>query len=345
MSRPLVPEDLRRDLLVPLLRTVIAVANSAFDRTTSPAEFARRNWRDDRGTEYVLRAATSPATTTTTGWAQELSPVSLVFLAALRGLSAGAELLRRGLQVRFNGEGTILLPTIAQGSAGFVGQGKPIPVAQFATSPGVSLKPFKLALISSLTREMIEHSNAEAIVRTVLTESAAVGLDAAMFTANAGTADAPPGLLYGIAPLSASAAATGAIDALIADLKALTAALAPVAGGSPIVFVVNPVDAISLAYRLVQPLADVVLSSAAVPVRTIIAIATNAIASGYDPVPEITASREAELHMDTAPTDVPGTPSTMTMFQGDKVALKMRMPLSWALRDVRGLAWIQGINW
>src|SRR5262249_13064311 len=152
---------------------------------------------------------------------------------------------------------------------------KAIPVAQFATTPGVSLQPRKLALISVLTREMVESSNAEAIVRAVLTESAAVGLDVALFSANAGTADAPPGLLYGIAPLTASSGGTGAnkTDALLDDLKTLTAAIAPVSGGSPIVFVVNPVDAISLAYRLVQPLTDTVLSSAAVPVRTIIAVA------------------------------------------------------------------------
>src|SRR5262249_3446625 len=148
--------------------------------------------------EYVLRAATNPATTTTAGWAAELSPVSLVFLQALRGISAGAELLRRGLQVRFNGEGQILLPTIAQGQAGFVGQGKPIPVGQCASSRGASLLPHKLALISALTRQMVESSNAEAIIRAVLTESAAVGLDAALFSANAATADAPAGLLYGI---------------------------------------------------------------------------------------------------------------------------------------------------
>src|SRR5262249_36885465 len=152
------------------------------------SEFARRHWRDDRGTEYVVRAATGPAMTTTTGWASELSHVTLVFLAALRGLNAGAELLTRGLQVRFNGAGQILLPTIAQGSAGFVGQGKPIPVAQFASSAGATLLPHKLALISTLTREMIESSNAEAIIRAVLTESAAVGLDVALFSANAATA-------------------------------------------------------------------------------------------------------------------------------------------------------------
>jgi len=346
--RALVPEDLRhRDPLVPLLRSVIAIANSAFDRTVSPAEFARRNWRDDRGTEHVVRAATAPATTTASSWAAELSHVTLVFLSALRGINAGAELLRRGLQVRFDGEGTILLPTIAQGSAGFVGQAKAIPVVQFATTPGVSLQPRKLALISTLTKEMVESSNAEAIIRAVLTESAAVGLDVALFSTNPGTGDAPPGLLYGIPPSTPSTGGTGSnkTDALLDDLKTLTAAIAPVSGGSPIVFICNPVDAISLRYRLVEPLTDTVLSSAAVPVRTIIAIATNAIASGYEPVPEITASREAELHMSDAPTDVGSASPTMTMFQGDKVALKMKMPLAWALRDARGLAYIVGTNW
>src|SRR5262249_44710548 len=148
-----------------------------FDNKTTPAEQARNSF-GDRALELLVRAASGPALTTQTGWAKELAQVTTTFLSALTPVSAGVDLLSRGLQVRFSGSSSISLPTISTQQAGFVGEGKPIPVVQYATSAGVKLEPHKLALITTLTREMVESSVAEDVIRAALIESASVGLDA-----------------------------------------------------------------------------------------------------------------------------------------------------------------------
>jgi hypothetical protein len=32
-------------------------------------------------------------------------------------------------------------------------------------------------------------------------------------------------------------------------------------------------------------------------------------------------------------------------YQTDSVALRLRWPISWALRDARGISWMTGVNW
>ena len=62
----------------------------------------------------------------------------------------------------------------------------------------MTLSPRKLALISLFTREMVDRSNAEAIVTATLKESASYGLDAVLFSASAATPDQPAGILNGV---------------------------------------------------------------------------------------------------------------------------------------------------
>jgi hypothetical protein len=347
--RALVPEDLHRnaaaardDGLRTLSRAAFAFARHVFDPSTSAVDIARRTFAGDRATELLVRAASSPAMTTTAGWADTFARVENVFLASLVGPSAGADVLGRGLQLRFDGAGSIALPMIAQGQANFVGQGKAIPVVSFTTTAGARLAPNKLALIATLTREMVESSNAEAIVRATLTESAARGLDAALFSANAGTADNPPGLLVGISALPASTASVLS-DALMLDLSALAGSVARVAGDN-IVFTMAPEQAVA-ANLMTERMPYPILASSALPAKTVIAVAANAIVSGFDLVPTIEASRETELVMDTVPGDVGALSSTMTMFQGDKIALKMRMEAAWTLRAQNAIAFMQNVAW
>ena len=106
--------------------------------------------------QYLLRAASSPAQITAPTWAGELAHVVTIFLPSLAPLSAGVQLLARGLQLSFDGAAAIKLPLIAQGAASFVGEMKPIPVVQFADQRWRDLTPFKLATITTLTRETME---------------------------------------------------------------------------------------------------------------------------------------------------------------------------------------------
>jgi hypothetical protein len=353
--RPLVPEDIspaadrkRDEVMRTLVRSVISAAGT-IDHSRSPQEFARQRWGTEvaRSVDYLIRGAVSPATTTTVGWATELAPITLMFLASLRPVSAGADVLARGLQLRFNGAASILLPTITTQAAQFVGEGKPIPIAQFQSASGARLDPRKLALIATLTHEMISSSNAEAIVRACLVESAALGLDAALFSASAGSTDAPAGLLNGVAPMTASTA-TPFSEAAIADLGMLGGAIARVAGNN-IVFVCAPEQA--LAVRLHEPLFNYpVLASRALPAKTVIAIAADALVSAFDTTPMISASRDMEAVFDTAPGDVVtaggvvGAP-VASIFQSDRVALKMRLPCGWILRSPSAIAFTNATTW
>jgi hypothetical protein len=169
-----------------------------------------------------------------------------------------------------------------------------------------------------------------------------------LFSANAGAADRPPGLLNGIAALTPSAGAK--TEAIVDDLQSLAIAVAGVAGNGEIVLIGSPDAAVALRLRLPQPVDWPVLTSAALPAKTIIAVAANAIVSAVEGTPEITASAVASFHRESSPAPIVTNAGTVaypvgSAFQTDEVALKMRWPLSWALRSSAGLAWMQGVLW
>lgn len=333
-----------------LVRTCIASARHQLDRSVAPAEFARRTWGDEAAqVQYLLRAASSPAQISAPGWAQELAHVVTIFLPSLTPLSAGADLLARGLQLSFDGAAQIKLPLIAQGTAGFVGEGKPIPVVQFATSAGAVLEPYKLASITTLTREMMDASTAEAIIRQALSESVANGLDQAMFSVGPGSADHPPGLLYGVGALTTSTSTDKDI-AMIDDLTAIVHAVARVAGAGPVVLIAAPEQAASIALRYLKALDYSLLATAALPAGSVVAVAANALVSAFGGTPTIEANRETELVMNDQPGEVvtvggmTGSPIA-SMFQSDRVALRIGMFANWVLRAPGAVAWVSGVSW
>jgi hypothetical protein len=83
-----------------LARAAIAVAHNALHASSPAHDHVRRTWPTDRVAPLVLRAAMSPTTTAT---AAALAPIAQAFLAALVPQSAGADLLNRGLALRFDG--------------------------------------------------------------------------------------------------------------------------------------------------------------------------------------------------------------------------------------------------
>jgi hypothetical protein len=342
------PDRLQRDAVVSLSRAALAHARHAFDPKSTPLEIAKRSFGDDRAVELIVRAATGPAMTSVASWAGVFATIENVFLASLAGPSAAAALLARGLQIRFDGYVAVSLPTISAGQAGFVGENQAIPVVQFQTASGVSLSPHKLALISLLTREMIDGSNAEAIVSATLRESASYGLDAVLFSASAATPDQPAGILNGVTALTPSTA-TPLSEAMVADLSALGGAVARVAGNE-IVFCCAPEQALAISLRS-PDFAYPVLTSKALAKGTVIAVAANAFVSGFDPVPVVSASIDPTIVPDTAPPGLivpPGgafTNQTWSMFQSDRVAIRMKMNASWALRAPNSIAFMNNVAW
>jgi hypothetical protein len=275
--------------------------------------------------------------------------VSLAFLETLTPMSAGADLLRRGIGLDFDGAASIRVPGISIPSTDFVGEGAPIPAPIETTSAGPTLTPFKIAGLASLTNEMLRSPNAEEMVRAVLIESAGPALDKAMFSANAATSAKPAGLLNGIAALTPAASASAKDQIIVDDLQALTLAIAPVAGNNNVVVVASPDAAVALRLRVLRE--DVpILTSASLAARTVILIAVNAVVSAVDGAPMVDASSQSAFVRDTVPQEIvtaAGTVATSvgSTFQTDESLLRLRWPIAWALRDARGLAWMQNVNW
>jgi hypothetical protein len=273
-----------------LIRAVAAILLEAIDRQGPDARtLLKERWPRDETAEFLTRVAVSPATTTTSGWADTLASVALADLVTNLGpQSAASNLFARGLQLSFDTHAAVYVPGItASASAAFVGQGSPFPVRKLDTSPGVLLEPHALGVIATFTRQSLQSSNVDKIVRASLTDAVAASLDLIVFDALAGTGTRPPGLRHNIAGIPASTA-TPASEAMIADVAALGAAVAPIAANSPIIIVADPAQALRL--RMVDVKGIDVLASNALAAGVVIAIAANTFTAALDPAPRMDTS-------------------------------------------------------
>ena len=353
-QRPLVPEDLRRDpgalaraAAASVTRTALCHARAALSGSPIlPIDVARRDF-DDPTLNLVLRAASSPATITNT---PALAQVAVAFLATLQPMSAGADLFGRAIQLSFDGSAAINLPALSLPAPAFVGEGRPIAVQQATTAPGPTLSPHKLATIVALTGEILRSSNAEILVREALVASVGPSLDAALFSANAASADAPPGLLYNITPLTPASAGQSKSEIIVDDIQKIASALGPVSGNGNLVLIAAPDAAAALVLRLPQSVQWPVLMTAALAPQTVIALAVNGLVSATGGPPEIEAKQDVEVVMadpGSEAVDIGGVVGQpiMSTFQTNSVSLRLKWRISWALRDPRAVAWLQSVNW
>ena len=344
---PLRPDpDARRDAAVAsLVRAALATAHGARDKSISPDRYVREHWGNDRTAELILRAPVSPATIASS---PALAQVVSAFLEILAPLSAGAALFDRGIKLNFNGAAQINVPGIVPPNVDFVAEGGPAPAVQATTSTATSLVPHKMMSIVILTNEMMHSANAEELVRQALVEAVGPGLDAKLFDANPATATRPAGLRWNIAGLTTAAAGEKA-QVIVDDLQALALAIAPVAGNSNVVLIASPDAAVALRLRLFTEEWPV-LTSSSLAARTVIMVAVNAVVSAVEGAPIIDASSVSEIHRETLPLEIVSTPGVVatpvsSIYQTDETGLRLRWPLSWALRDTRGVAWMTSVNW
>lgn len=324
------------------LLTARAVASA---RGRSPEQEAARLWPNDLMTmEVVERAASAPAMTSVAGWAAELVQRYVAdALEVMSAASAGAALLRLGLVLAFDRAGFLMVPGFVSdaSAASFVAEGDPIPVHPFGLTPA-QLDPHKIASIAVLTREMIESSNAEALVGDALTRAAGLALDAVLFDTNAATAARPAGLRNGIATLTASNNADMG-EAFFEDTAALIGAVSAVGGPGPFALIASPARATLLNLRFVFEAPNLVVLGSSAVGNLMIAISPAALAAALGIDPLVETANAGTLHMDTAPTAVGSAAPSRSLFQTDSIAVKLRWPISWALRDPRGVAWMTPI--
>jgi hypothetical protein len=334
-----------------LYRAAAAHARAYVDGA-SPERVAKSLFEDDRVTIWLTRAASDPAMLTTPGWAAELGRQAVFDLvAAATTVSAAADLIARGLRVSLAGYSQITVPgrmVDAEHAGAWVREAGAIPVRMLNFS-AVVLEPRKLAVITVFTREMAESSNIEAVVRQTLSEASGLALDAAMFSNAPGDDTRPAGLLNGVTPITPAPAGP---DAMTRDLGNLVSALAGNGAGASPAFVAAPAQAFAIKL-FAGPHFDVpVLSAPALatagPSRTVVAIETSSLVTGFDSVPEFNVSRAGTLHMeDDLPRHiVDGAPATpvRSLFQTDSLALKMLLRASWAMRAPH-VAWTTNVNW
>jgi len=323
--------------------------------------------------EWAAKAATNPATTTLVGWAAELvQQMNIGFMETLMPKSVYPRLSAAGLGLSFGVNGKIVIPTRALTptiAGSFVGEGMPIPVRQGAFT-SQALTPKKMAVITTWTREISEHSvpAIEGLLRNAIQEDTAISLDTVLLDSGAATLVRPAGILNGVTPLTPTAG--GGFNALVGDIKQLSGALLTSTKGNvrTPVYLMNPQQMNSIGLVAAPgagtfPFRDEVsrgnlggwsiIDSGTVPLGTVIALdAADFVSVGGD-APRFELSDQATLHMeDTAPADIvsgaaPGTPANpvKSMWQTDSIALRLILPINWTIRRLGMVQVINGVTW
>jgi len=321
----------------------------------------------------VSKAASIPADTTTTGWAVELVQTVIgEFIAALMPLSIYPKLAAKGGSFTFGRNGTISLParnTASTIAGSFFAQGAPIPVRQGAFT-AITLTPKKLGVITTLTREITEHStpSIEGIVRQAILEDTAVAIDSILIDANPATTTRPAGLKNGVSATTATSG--GGIAAVIGDLKALVGALITNTKGNlrAPTWIMNPADALAISLTQAAAGGDFpfleevgagtllsygLITSSTCPVDTMFLIDAADFISATGDSPRFDVSDQAVLHMeDTTPLQIAtvGTPPTVaaptrSLWQTDTIGIRMIMDLNWAMRRTGSVVWTTAMTW
>lgn len=284
------------------------------------------------GTQWTVRSATNPATTTTPTWAAELVGSSTVFdlLAAAPQPSLVTRLRDLGLALS-GANGVYRLPfdvPSADPKAQFVGQGEAIPVIR-ATLSSVSVTMSKIASISTLSAELRKRavSDAAAIIEAIISSDAQRASDRALADDQPASDKRPAGLLNGITP-------TTSTGDFLGDVKGVLAAVIAKGGQQP-VLMMNTIDQIDLASALYGGKAGLtVLPSNEVPANRLIATDAAsfvAVAIGI----ETDVSEQATIHeSDTPAALVPPSGSIASpirsAWQTNTLGVRVLLDLGWA---------------
>jgi hypothetical protein len=337
-----------------ITRAAIATGMTRIDRSKSATEHAQQLWPFDQTAAILTRAATAPLTLGGTG----LLEVATAVLPALVPVSAAAKVFSAGLSLAWDGAGAIVIPNVTPptGVSAFVAEGMPKPVVMGATT-GARLDPHKIAPIVVISSELFAQASIEVIMQRMLSEVAAVSLDSALFSNAPADATRPAGLLNGITPITASTNAD-LTEAMTSDVIALGSAIAPVAGGSNILFITNMGQALALQLRTYGSFGtygefgSAVFTSSVIPPGTVIALAVNALVSIFGP-PSFETSTQAVLHLEgTNPSQIgtAGSPPVVaapaqSLFQSANIGIKLLQPTTWALRSPQAVAVINNTKW
>jgi hypothetical protein len=302
----------------------------------------------------ITRAASSPATLTDPAWAGGIGHdvVRSDLIQKITALSAAAGLMTLGMKVDLAGVASIKIPGRTYDPTGavagdWVAEGAAIPFRQPLIAPGPTLQPKKLGVLATFTNEMAMADSVEEFTTAAIKEAAATLLDKKMFSSDAASATAPPGILLGATTVTQTSVA--APWAISSDISGLVGALAANGGGLEPVIIAAPAQAAALRMWRQSDFYSI-LASVALAAGTVVAVESSSFVSGLDGIPEFSTSKGATLHFeDTSPTDivVGGTAAApvKNLFQTDLIGLKMILRASWGMRNAKHVAIVENVTW
>lgn len=329
-----------------LYRSIVYIGRDASSALTN----VRQQHPGDKITPVTIQRGA--VTVTDTANTPALGHTAVADVGAVIGpLSAFTGLSGLSVKASFaNSASAVLVPgKVASGSGvRFVEQGSPIPIISMVFD-GPILTPRKVALGVALTNELLSSSNAEDLVRQVITEQVSLGVDSIMLDATDTDGIRPAGLRFGVAAEITS----GVVDAMRTDLATLASAVAPVAGSlRNIAFICSPDVAVKIALG-VERFPFTLLATGGLPAGTMMAIAINALAVAASPTIRFEMSDQSAIHMeDTTPAEIgaAATPNTVaapvrSLWQTNAKALRVIFELDWALRTTGAISWMENIAW
>jgi hypothetical protein len=356
-ARPFpLPEDagIKRARPCVYLYRAAAAHLRSFVTGATPADAARSMFGDDRVIDFVLRAASAPAAISgTPGWAQALAGVAIYdFVQSIMSLSAAADVIDRGLKLNMDGIAEHRVPgrVLNAAAAGqWVAEGMAAPVRALSFSNAAILQPRKLQVLTTYSRELVEHSNIEAVVRQTLGEAAGLALDLQMWSSTPGDATKPSGLFAGVTPVAATTG--GGTNAMTGDLGNLFAALAANGGGKTAVIVAALPQAVKLKLTVGPKFDYDIIASTALAPGTVAVLEIASFVSGFGSTAEFSTSKVGTVHMeDATPADIVNAGGTAavpvkSLYQTDAIGLKTTLWATWGLRAAGHCQFLTGATW
>jgi hypothetical protein len=318
----------------------------------SPLDVCRQHFGGDYElNQWMTRAASSPASTTTSGFGAELAQVVVADIADnLLPASVLVQLRNMGLAYEFVGGASVVRVPFygAAPSGSFTTEGAPIAVPAMVFS-SISLRTKKCASIIAITRELLQGgpANVETSLRELLAADIGLAVDSILLGNGAATTAQPQGLLFGLTTLGATAG--GGAVALLGDLKKLLDAIAPSVRPT---LIVSSTQAASIGVLAQSALPTIVAPSLAA--GTVVCVDAAAFVSAMGGL-DFEVSQSATLHMEdnvanVLPISSVGTPNTVaapvrSLFQTASIGLRTLMDCDWALRRSSAVAFISGTTW
>jgi hypothetical protein len=131
---------------------------------------------------------------------------------------------------------------------------------------------------------------------------------------------------------------------MAADLAALAQAVSGYVGNGSIVYLTAPKQAVRIALTADRLPFPVLMTNALSP-GSVLAVAANGLATSVE-APVVDAAKSvAVVEDDTSPPPIGTAAQTRSMWQTDSVALRVKMWVTWTVRDARAVAYVAAATW